>query len=702
MTSISFKDQFKLTKSGNTNEDFYSNKYSFLNAPTTYGIEPVAPDTMHPFNQFETLKNSKNLKYLQPKNYRDNTIVINDYHTQEVGQYAKHKTEITGMFEPMANENALAGDTKIVDKIGTMRYTDSLHNKANEFPDNTYVRAEQIDGVPITFTVRPREKSLEERRGLGINSQRLDPNARLNQVGFTGEGTSTDPNNIMLTKYKMKSYRNQDTIDDLLRTTGAITRPEWRSLVKEPATVRSYDKSIEGPAIAPVMKTEYRNLQTLNPTIRTDYEENTVVLNPKSVVEGMTYRNNMPANPTMRTDYEHNTIVMNPTSLIENTTYRNTQSANPTLRMDYEENTNIINPRGIVDNSTYRNNMSANPTLRMEYEENTNIINPRGLIDNTTYHNNMSANPTMRTDYEENTNIINLRGRIDNMTYRNNMAATPTMRTDYEENTNVINPKGLVDNTMYRNMQSAQPTLRENNIVHINAGNNPTSSYVYENNIPANPTLRDNAAEHVGASVNVSKSNVYKNDQPANPTHRISTEDNYLTGPSFNQASSIYKKYGDTTRSGVVEEVLAKDYMGTEMAFVPKNESRLQSTNFIQNQSIEDSIDLSKRELMGGGVDRIPQGRDNIGIYFDWDRREKNGVIANRVRNVGVNYVQEIPSTRGQSVLQERSGINYHVSETLNENPFVNNMVYKGTHDKDINRETTFFNTRDIDRQLDA
>ena len=139
--------------------------------------------------------------------------------------------------------------------------------------------------------------------------------------------------------------------------------------------------------------------------------------------------------------------------------------------------------------------------------------------------------------------------------------------------------------------------------------------------------------------------------------------------------------------------------MGAEMAFVPKYEDRTQANNLVQNQSVEDSINLTKRELMSGGTDRIPQGRENIGQYNDWNRREKNAPITNRVRNVAVNYIQEIPETRGYNLLEERSNINQYVPTVLNENPFINNVVYTTYAPRDIIRENTFIYDRNKDRE---
>ncbi len=628
-----FKSQFELTKGGDKNDNFSKNKYNYLNAPTTYNIEPVNINTMHPNNYLDLMSKTDNIRRVAGR--RDNTTIIKDYHSNEVGQYATPKKEINYLFEPVVNLNAQAGDTKIVDKIGLARYSDTLKYKTNDFPENTNVRPEWIDGVPMNEVVRPREKKLEELRGLGVNSQRLDPNARNNETGKYGEGVSLNPKDVNITKFKMKSYRNQDSVDDLLRTTGVITRPEWRSLVKESNSERSYMKNIDGPAMATVMRTEYHNEQAARPTVK----EETIV----------------------------NTYLSNAFSNVARETYRNEQSAKPTNRMDYEDQMHILNTKPIVDRQTYHNEQSANPTIRMDYENNQQILNTKALVDRNTYHNEQSANPTIRMDYE------------------NQM--------------HMLNTKSLVDRNTYRNEQSAQPTLREDANNYAGHGNNQIAGYVYENNQSANPTFREDETNYGGHGNNVSAGYIYENNQSANPTLRMFTEDNKFTGVGFNQTNSSYKKFIDITRSGVVEDVLARDYNGPEMAFVPRDESRLQFKNMIINESIESTMDLTKRDLMGGGVDRIPQGRDNIGQYNDWNRREKNPPIANRVRNVGINYVDDVPETRGYNILQERSPINQYVTQTLNNNPFVNNVDYKGTYQRDIIRENTILSDREIGRK---
>jgi len=706
--SGTFKNQFNLVKGGDKTDNFMNNKYSYLTEPTTYGREEVSVNTMHPFNYMDKFKNNPKMQHMT--NRRDNTLIINDYHSNEVGQYAQKKTEASAFFEPVVNLNAMAGDTKIVDKISLDRFTSGLKYKSNEFPENTYIRAEQIDGTPLTEVVRPREKTLEQLRGKGINSQRLAPENRTNQTEAPIAGLSTDPKSINITKFKMKSYRDQNNVDDLLKTTGQITRPEWRSMVKQSDSERSYMPSIDGPPVAAVMRQEFHSDQAARPTNRTDYEDNIHITNAVNAVGGMgeyrsdqsarptnrtdyednvhitnavsavggreEFRNEQALRPTIRTDYENNNNIINPVSFVSANEFRNEQGLRPTIRTQYENNTNIINPVSFISANEFRNEQSLRPTYRTEYENNTNIINQTSFVPSNEYRNEQSLRPTYRTEYENNTNIINPTSYVPNSEFRNEQALRPTYRTDYENNTNIINPVSFVPSNEYRNEQAANPTNRtqyENN-KYIGHGYNSNTGYVYENFQAANPTLREDNNKYINHGFNDTAGYVYENNQAANPTNRESN--NEFSGIAFNQTNSQYKKYDDITRSGVVEEVLARDYKGADFSFVSRYEDRTQAINMVQNQSIEDSINLTNRDLMGGGTDRIPQGRENIGEYKDWARREKNAPITNRVRNVAVNYIQEVPPTRGYNLLQERSNINQYIPETLNQNPFVNNVVH--------------------------
>ena len=659
--SNNFKDQFTLFKTGETKD---TPNLSFIKSPQANIIEPT-PSLMYPNTEFELLKKSEFIKNLS--NRRDNSIIINNYHSNEVGQYAKPKNETKTLFEPLKNDNALAGSRPFTEAIDTSRWSQSLTTRNNEFPENTNIRPESIDSVPLTELVRVREKTQEQLRGNGVNSIRLAAENRPNETSFKGEGISTNPLDINITKYKMKSYYDQQS-DDYLKTTGQYIKPEWRSIVQEPSTDRTQSKQMIGPAKAVISSNEYRNNQIVNPTQKEELIENTYISNMKSIVNNTSYRNNNSINPTQKEELIENNYISNMKSIVDNTVYHNNNPVNPTYKEDLIQNTFILNTRASNDNPSYRNNDTLVPTIREQFSDNIHIVGTKSYVDNTTNRNNQSAVPTIREQFSDNINIVGTKSYVDNTTHRNNMSAMPTIREGTAENIHLSGTKSIVDNTAYHNNMSALPTIRE-----ITASNN-----------------------YNGTSTNINKGIVYENNQPINPTLRIETENNNYNGPNY--STRVYQKNNDTTRSGFVEDVLAKDYKGTLMNYVPRNESRKIIDTFKVNESIEKSINLTKRDLMGGGVDQLAGGKNEQGEFSsNMKRDQKNDYDINRYRNVSNSFISEIGDTRGKLLLEQRNSINKDLNNTLNGNPFINNMVHQGssaTHD--LIRETTLLNDRRI------
>ena len=726
MTNIKsnqFASQFNLFKTGEQKDDFYNNKASYIDSPTVYKSD-ITPADMYPNNQFNLLKDSKYINNLG--NRRDNTILINNYHSNEVGQYARPKNETKNLFEPLKNENALAGSNKMLKSVDLNRFSQSLTNKNNEFPENTNIRPEAIDGIPLTELARQKEKTLDELRGNGVNSIRLDSKSRNNTTSFKGEGISLNPLDVNITKFKMKSYYDVDT-DDLLKTTGHYIKPEYRSKVHAPSIDRTLMKQMIGPSKSVNSMNEYRNNIPARPTLKEEFIENKYISNVKSIENNSSYRNNIPLNPSLKEEFIENKYISNAKSVNDNMSYRNNMSAHPTIREDTINNDYISNIKSEIDNTSYRNNMSAHPTIREDTSNNNYISNNKSEIDNMSYRNNMSALPTIREETSNNNYISNNKSEIDNMSYRNNMSAQPTIREQFSENTYISNNKSVVDNTSYHNNMSAQPTIREdtgsNNYIgssnnmnksivyENNNSSNPTlrdthnnytgTSYnnnkniVYKNNTPVNPTIRDMTGDnnYIGSTVNLNKSILYENNMPANPTNRMTTEDNNYSGPSI--SARIYQKNNDVTRTGFVEDVLPKDYKGVLKNNVPKSESHLFLDTFQVNESIEKSSDYSKRDLMGGGNDQLPPSKKGLGDFTTNMKRDtKNDYDMNRVRAVTNSYIDEISDTRGKLLLEQRSGINQNLNNTLNGNPYINNMVHTSTSNNDIIRETTLKNTR--------
>ena len=292
--------------------------------------------------------------------------------------------------------------------------------------------------------------------------------------------------------------------------------------------------------------------------------------------------------------------------------FRNNQPTNPTQYEEYMVNIPVTNPRGINNNMTSRNNQPARPTQYEEYMENTPITNPRGINNNMTRRNNQPANPTQFEDYSENIGVTNVRGR-DNMTYRNNQPANPTQFEDYSEN----NLNGHA--------------------------HNKNSNIYYNNNQPANPTQRD--------------------------------DNNIYIGPIERSSTLTYLKSIDKTRSGVVEEVLAKDYNGIKRSVADSTTDRKFMKNYENNTSIEKSIDRKNRKF-AGGYGQMSANKDTFGNIMINSERSKSGrnirgSTLNRGPDPNLNIISK------KSNVQPRDNINNLIVMNMNGNPYINNSRHK-------------------------
>jgi hypothetical protein len=785
-----FKDQFSLFKVGDNQNDFYNKNFSERTAPSALN-ENITPADMYPNNQFDLYKNSKYINKLGQR--RDNTVVINNYYSNETARTAKPKNEIIKLFEPYKNDTAIV-DNNILKMRNDNRYTDSLTIKNNDYPDNTYIRPESIDGVPLTEVVRVREKNQVELRGKGINSIPLASEGRTNETPFKGNGLSAKPESIVLTKYKMKSYYEQSP-EDFLKTTGMYLKPDWRSIVQPPSMDRTQFKQVIGAPTAVVSKNEFRNNQTANPTQKEELLENkyisntrsiadntmyhnndsmrptqkedliqeTFVLNARSTVDNSMYRNNQTAIPTIREDLSnieyisnfrspvdhssyhnnqssvptiredtsnieyisnfrsavdntsyHNNQTLQPTiredtsnieyisnskSIVDNPSYHNNQSTIPTIREDTSNIDYISNPRSVVDHSPYHNNQSTLPTIREDTSNIDYISNPKSYVDNTSYHNNMTLVPTIREDTSNIGYISNPRSYIDHSPYHNNMALLPTIREDTSNIEYLSNTKSVVDNTSYHNNMTLLPTIREDtsNTNYISNTRRSVDNPSYHNNQTMHPTIREDTSNtnYISNTKRSADNPSYHNNNSALPTQREDTSNtNYISGTKSVAEHTSYHNNNDT-RSGFVEEVLAKDYMGAPINNTTRAESRLFLKTYHNNESIQESLDLTNRTLVGG-TDQLSAGTADIGTFnSNMKRQSKNIYNMNRMRNVSNSYIEEIPESRGKLLLEQRSEINKNINHTLNGNPFVNNMVhqsYQAPHD--IIRENTIISDR--------
>jgi hypothetical protein len=621
----SFLDQFKPINT-TPKEGLIQNKYKAIESPFTYNVNNENELSMYPFNQFEKLNQA-------PSGRRDNSLVINKYHTDTTTQYAIKKTEMESFQDKVKNMNAFAGSNAYLN-MDRKRFDQPLRYKNNEYIDGTYVRPEAIDGeIPVAGVIRPVEKSQEELRGYGVNSIRLQSEGRTNETGQQARGYSQNPNNVNITKFPQKRYVEQNP-EDYLRTTGLYIAPEDRSIVRNLITNRgdeleyiTHAKSING-------KPEYRNNQAARPTQYEEYIDNTHVLNPMSRNNMQTYRNNQPARPTQYEEYIDNTHILNPKNRNDMQTYRNNQPAKPTHLDDYIGDTIVTNPYGYVQKHTYRNNQAANPTQLDDYIGDTIVTNPYGYVQKHTYRNNQAANPTMIEEYISDTIVTNPHSFVQKHTSRNNQITNPTQREDYSEN---------------------------NLVGH---GNNRHAGKYYHSGQISNPTQREEYMEY--------------------------------NGPGERSTTVTYVAQYDDTRSGVVEDVLAKDYKGINRASNDKGEDRTLLDNYEVNTSIETTIDLSKRKFIAGGSGQLSQGVDNIGDYVvDGNRSLDNRI--NRGVNVNAKGVSRFDSVRSKDILNPRINTENPVSTVLSGNPYVNNNVHKSISNKDNIRMRTLLSDRELE-----
>jgi hypothetical protein len=621
----SFLDQFKPINT-TPKEGIVQNKYKAIESPSTYNVNNEDEMSMYPYNQFERLNQA-------PSGRRDNSLVINNYHTDKTTQYAIKKTEMESFQDKVENKNAFAGSNDYLN-MDRKRFNQPLRYKNNEYLEGTYVRPEEVDGeIAVGGVIRPVQKSQEELRGYGVNSIRLESEGRINQTGQQARGYSRDPNKFNITKFPQKKYVEQNP-DDYLRTTGLYIAPEDRSIVRNLITNRGDELDYITPAKSLNDMGEYRNNQVAKPTQYEEYMDNVPVLNPKSRNNMQTYRNNQTANPTQYEEYMDNVPVLNPRARNNMQTYRNNQNANPTQFEEYIGDTVVTNPYGFVQKHTHRNNQNANPTQFEEYIGDTVVTNPYGVVQKHTHRNNQIANPTMIEEYISDTVVTNPHSFVQKHTHRNNQTANPTNRDQYSEN---------------------------NLVGH---GNNRHAGRYYHSGQIANPTQREEVTDY--------------------------------SGPSERSTTLTYVSQYDETRSGVVEDVLPKDYKGISHSMYDKGEDRTFLDNYENNTSIEQSVDLSKRKFVSGGSGQLSQGTDNIGEYSVDGNRSKDNRI-NRGSNVNSKGVSRFEKVRSKNILNPRINTDNPISTVLNGNPYVNNNVYKSVSNKDNIRMRTLLSDREIE-----
>lgn len=655
---ISFLEQFKLQQVVKNEISGTSTRPENINSRSISNIDSSGFN-LQPYHDFERLN-------LMPGGRRDNSIVIKEHY--KVPEIKKEK-EPFAIFDK--NDNVLGG-LDINRKINRDIFNVNL-KKNNDYDEKMY----QPKDIPVTNDVRIKPRTQDDLRGKNENSKRLTSKNIINENGLRGEGKSALPPNI--TKFKKKCIKKQTT-DDYLRTTGLLYKPEYRSKIRPSAGYRSKSTNLIGPAKNIIGSQEIRNNQKARPTHKESFVDIIHVTNMKSNTDRTPVRPGDKANPTNRST--KNNILGAPDMPVKKHPVYNKQEANPTLREG--ELQHLTNMSGKTK-PYYKNKQRARETLRED--ETSRVSGPKSVVPKTDYRNKQEANPTIR---ENESNFV---GPSNNSTI----------------------------GSVVKNHQKANPTIREETQNTKNFGGKTviTKGYVYENKQPANVTLRNEMGNdgYSGTSVNKGRGVIVKNYQDPRDTHRTETghtdyrgteymnkgviynngqdlrdthredigETNY-SGPKVNHKES-YMKSIDKTRSGVVEEVLARDYKGVAATITKTQESRLFRDNYDNHEFKERTLDRTERELKGG-KGQIGVSKNNIGLFRQNDMKgmENNYRLKESViKTHNVNY----NSSRNRNSVQNRNTVNNNIPITLSGNPFINNMIHRGTSQEDNIRSTT-------------
>ena len=674
-----FLSQFKLQEIDGITEGS-KERFSTLDTPSLYNVDRRDFTLEKPRN-FEKLHNA-------PSGRRDNSLVINENFT-----LTQKKVENDQLLKPKRNINArLASGVIYNNNLDNFKKRIVINKNNNEYdPETMYLRTEKTDGVPLNENIRALPKTQENLRTNTINSQRLSSNNRMNkvQIGIT---KSKNPEDENITKFKAKTYREQKSPHDFLRTTGQFIKPEHRTKI-ELHTNRTTSMPVIGPARTSIDKEEFRNDQPLRKTIKEETVLNNNITNVRSVLDKPIYHNNQNARPTDREN--NNEHISNPKSFVDSSYVPNNQPANQTLRETF--NDQITNTKSFVDKSYIKNDQPASQTLREKY--NDQVTNPRSNIDKSYYNNDQKPRQTLRETYNE--QVTNVKASVDKSYTHNNQPATETIREQTENNSFTGAPTGFTLGKVVHNNQDARKTIKEQTVEqnYSGVGYRDSAGKLYKNNQSAQQTLRENQ-NSVSGSAYSNSGYVYHNSNQANPTIRQVTGTSSYSGPFDSGNTRIYLKTIDKTRSGFVEDVLPKNYKGGGGSMVTETQSRDIMDNYVQYEKLEQGLDLTKIQPIGGRG-QIDLGSNNFGVQTDKDRRGIKEDIKIPKSIVGSNYIAEnnetYLETRGRELLQKRVNINPHLEESLNGNPYINNNVFKSISKKDIISEKTNKSDRILD-----
>ena len=261
------------------------------------------------------------------------------------------------------------------------------------------------------------------------------------------------------------------------------------------------------------------------------------------------------------------------------------------------------------------------------------------------------------------------------------------------------------ENGVYaKNFDNARQTIKETTLANYE-GNSAYENGVYAKNFDnARQTIKETTLANYEGNANFINGTYLNNGQQANMTIRQTTENNNYIGTaelnngsyqridgdkakqtikettleSYNGNSGyengIYAKNLDNARTTIKETTLLTNYNGTANHYTKNNMSQDASRNMCIDERREI---LTYNRSANGGADISGPNKSTYGQY----RNTKEGHELDRTSHAHRPYnlasgTVDMTYTRVGRQLESRNSINPYVQQTLNKNPYINNIVY--------------------------
>ena len=612
--------------------DFRETKYEDL-LPSRTGIE--APK-----------KTGKYTNILTMRNETDTYNPINAVNTTIGDGPNKEKVR----FEPSKKENYLNDNTHSITSIynkPVMTNIKSFNNYDNQRTGTNIEYEAPIRSAQTTgYTVDYKNVPLTTARELMIHNNNI--------MGLKSEQKSYVFSNDMILPVTKREINNNT---DVTNITGEIKQN----------AIYNYDKAKE--------------------TLRQNTNHNDVTNITGEIKQNAIY-NYDKAKETLRQTNNYNDVT-NITGEIKHNALYNNDKAKETLRQttNYNDVTNIT---GEIKHNALYNNDKAKETLR----EGTNyniITNITGEIKQNPIHNNDIAKPTIK----QTTLVSNYSGTIgvcNNTSYARdiNDKTRTTIKEQTEKNQHVGHANAInMESTYIKNYNDiAKPTIRQQtettNYTGVIKSNDQEGTYIKNYNDIAKPTIRQQteATNYTGVIKSNDQEGTYiKNyNDIAKPTIKQTTIVQTPGGRVANSNMGNYTNLTDDMKTTTKETTLLKDYTGGLHGEIDKPISHDASNNMCLDDRREISMynrtPNGKRDVNGPQIDK-DNVRLNEPIIFNYVPQPHKSLDHSVMPTVSKNIIEQVYSMSKPVIESSSYYINPYFINTLNDNPYVNDIYHQ-------------------------